>query len=312
MLINNFFYLIKPLIPRRVQIALRRNMVQRKRLSCSDVWPIDKNAGELPKGFSGWPGQKRFALVLAHDVDTGKGQDNCRDLIKLEEELGFRSSFNFVPRRYSVSKDLRNYLTNKGFEVGVHGLFHDGKLYRSKKIFQRRAVIINNYLKEWNAVGFYSPSMHNNLEWIHDLNIEYDSSTFDTDPFEPQSDGLGTIFPFRVSNGYENREYIELPYTLPQDHTLFILLKEMNSDVWKKKLDWVVEKGGMALLLTHPDYMKFDKGKCDFNEYPAEYYIDILEYIKSKYNGQYWSPLPREMARFWSKSQMSESGKMVI
>jgi len=47
-------------------------------------------------------------------------------------------------------------------------------------------------------VGFRAPAMHDNLEWISELNLEYDLSTFDTDPFEPQSDGVGTIFPFKV------------------------------------------------------------------------------------------------------------------
>jgi len=41
--------------------------------------------------------------------------------------------------------------------------------------------------------------MFHNLKWIHDLNISYDASTFDTDPFEPQHDRAGTIFPFWVN-----------------------------------------------------------------------------------------------------------------
>jgi hypothetical protein len=35
-------------------------------------------------------------------------------------------------------------------------------------------------------------------DWLHQLNIEYDLSTFDTDPFEPQPEGRHTIFPFWV------------------------------------------------------------------------------------------------------------------
>ena len=34
-------------------------------------------------------------------------------------------------------------------------------------------------------------------------------------------------------------------------------------------------------------------------EYPVEYYVEFLEYVKKKYEGQYWHVLPREMARFW-------------
>jgi hypothetical protein len=154
-------------------------------------------------------------------------------------------------------------------------------------------------LKEWGAVGFRSPSMHHNLEWIHELNIEYDASTFDTDPFEPQSDGVGTIFPFWVSKDDTEDGYVELPYTLPQDFTLFILMKEKNIDIWKEKLDWVAEHGGMVLVNTHPDYMNFSCGKLGIEEYPADYYKELLEYIRDRYEGQYLHVLPREIARFW-------------
>jgi hypothetical protein len=84
-----------------------------------------------------------------------------------------------------------------------------------------------------------------------------DASTFDTDPFEPQPEGMGTIFPFWVHDGSKTKGFVEIPYTLPQDFTLFVLMREKNIDIWKKKLDWIVEKGGMALLITHPDYMIF-------------------------------------------------------
>lgn len=131
--------------------------------------------------------------------------------------------------------ELRNDLENRGFEVGVHGLKHDGKLYTSGKIFKERAHRINHYLKKWNAVGFRSPAMHHNLEWIHDLHIDYDASTFDTDPFEPQNDGVGTIFPFWVEHKTLRKGYVELPYTLPQDSTLFIIMKEKTNNIWKKK-----------------------------------------------------------------------------
>ena len=47
-------------------------------------------------------------------------------------------------------------------------------------------------------MGFRTPTMFHHLEWTGELDIEYDSSTFDTDPFEPQPDGVGTIFPFWV------------------------------------------------------------------------------------------------------------------
>ena len=92
--------------------------------------------------------------------------------------------------------------------------------------------------------------------------------------------------------------YVELPYTLPQDFLLFILLQEKNIDIWKKKLDWIADHGGMALFNAHPDYMNFET-TSHYEEYPVKYYEEFLEYIKSKYEGQYWNALPKDVSRFW-------------
>jgi peptidoglycan/xylan/chitin deacetylase (PgdA/CDA1 family) len=301
MLINSIYYLIKPLIPRWLQIYLRRKLALRKRSLYSNIWPIDEKTDKPPIGWSGWPDKKRFALVITHDVETLKGQGKCYSLIRLEERLGFKSSFNFVPEEYSVSSNLRDSLTQNGYEVGLHGLNHYQNPFKSKKIFQKQVSRINHYLHEWESVGFRAPCMYHNLDWIHDLNIEYDASTFDTDPFEPQPDGMGTIFPFWVQKSGANKGYVELPYTLPQDFTLFVLMQEKNINIWKKKLNWIVENGGMALLITHPDYMNFGGEKLGKEEYSVECYEEFLNYIKLNYEGQYWHVLPKEIARFWSE-----------
>ena len=303
-----FYYLLKPLIPRRLQLFFRRQfIIKAKRVQYANTWPIDAAAGKPREPFAGWSNGKRFGLVLTHDVDTETGQKKCRDLINVEETIGVRSSFNFVPERYDVDPALRQTLTEKGFEVGVHGLNHDGKLYESRKTFQKRAAKINKYLKEWDAVGFRSPAMHHNLEWLHDLDVEYDASSFDTDPFEPQPDGVGTIFPFWVEGNNNQKGYVELPYTLPQDFTLFVLMKEKNIDIWQRKLDWIAGQGGMALVNTHPDYMKFSQGKMGLEEYPVRYYEEFLEYVKGRYEGRYWHVLPKEMAHFWKNEVVKKN-----
>lgn len=283
---------------------MRRIVVKRQLERNRHVWPIDPNSAKPPKGWQGWPEGKKFALVLTHDVDTARGQERCRDLMRLEEKHGFRSSFNFVPERYDVSPVLRHMLQERKFEVGVHGLYHDGKYFVSRDEFRRRAQKINRYIKEWNAVGYRSPSMQYNLEWFHDLDIEYDASTFDTDPFEPQPDGVNTIFPFQVTRNHNTGRYIELPYTLPQDFTLFILMREKTIDIWKRKLDWIVKHGGMALINVHPDYMNFKGTNLGLEEYPSEYYEEFLQYVKSQYHGSYWHALPRDVADFVARQRI--------
>ncbi len=294
------YYTLKPLIPNRLQYFFRILFIKYQLKINSSKWPIYTNSVKSIDSWNGWPEGKQFALVLTHDVETKKGHDRCYDLANFEINLGFRSSFNFVAEDYILSPELRNFLIKNGFEIGVHGLKHDGKLYFSYSSFKDSSIKINDYLRDWNSVGFRSPAMHHNLEWLHDLKIVYDSSTFDFDPFEPQSDGVNTIFPFWVKNKNSQSGYIELPYTIPQDSTLFIYLREKDISIWKRKIDWIAENGGMALLITHPDYMNFNNTRV-FKQYPIKFYKELLLYIKEKYKGKYWHVLPKEIAGFWKK-----------
>lgn len=291
---------MKPVIPRKIQLFLRRQLIFMNIEKNSARWPIDPQATKLPENWTGWPEGKRFAVALMHDVDTRKGYLKSPVLMKLDMEMGFRASFNFVPERdYTPTPEFRAELEKNGFEVCVHDLRHDGKLFRSEKDFRNSAQKINRYLEEWGSVGFRPGAMHSNLEWINLLNIEYDSSTFDTDPFEPKPIGKGTIFPFWVEEKDTGKGYVELPYTLPQDFTLFILMREKNINIWKEKLEWIVRHGGMALITVHPDYINFTAGDCSFEEYPVDYYRDFLLHIKETYEGQYWQALPKDIARFF-------------
>lgn len=296
MLTNRLYYMMRPMIHRRLQIFLRRQNIRKKYLQYKDRWPVFCDKVNPPQSWKGWPDGKQFAFVMTHDIETKVGQERVLDLMKVERDLGFTSSFNFVPERYKVSTEIMEILIKNGFEVGVHDLKHDGKLYSSESAFLDSAVKINRFLKDWNSVGFRSGAMHHDLDLIHALDIEYDASTFDFDPFEPQPDGVETIFPFWVPPNDYGKGYVELPYTLPQDFTLFILMKEKNIDTWKKKLDWVAANGGMALLISHPDYMCMGSHPRRFEEYPIQYYSDLLMYIRETYKGRYLNVNPKEVA----------------
>ena len=173
-------------------------------------------------------------------------------------------------------------------------------------MFRARAVRINQYLRAWNAVGFRSGFMLHQLDWLHDLEIEYDMSTFDTDPFEPQPEGRNTIFPVWVPRPATNHwspvtdhsrsGYVELPYTLPQDSTLFLLLREQSADIWLRKLDWIAGHGGMALVNVHPDYLEFNAIATRNGQYPSTFYREFLEYLKTNYGKAFWNEIPCNVA----------------
>ena len=347
MLRNKVYYSFKPFIPRSVRLGLRSWVTSRKRERVGRTWPILPGSEAPPEGWPGWPDNKKFALVLTHDVEGHGGVANCPALMELEAKLGFRSSYNFIPEGdYRVSKQLRQELVANGFEVGVHDLHHDGKLYSSRTGFAEKAQRINEYLQEWGAVGFRSGFMLHNLDWLGDLNALYDASTFDTDPFEPQPDGVGTIFPFWVERrptrnaDYGTRSdrqpasniphsgdfcaiphsefrtphsklgYVELPYTLAQDSTMFLLLRERHPDIWFQKLDWIARHGGMALVNVHPDYIQFRNQPASPLTFPADCYARFLEYARERYGDSYWQPLPRELAAFVAQHKLPRAPQL--
>jgi glycosyltransferase involved in cell wall biosynthesis/peptidoglycan/xylan/chitin deacetylase (PgdA/CDA1 family) len=307
------YYALKPYIPWRLRIGLRRLVARRIRTAQRASWPIMPAAAEKPAAWPGWPEGKRFAVVLTHDVESAAGYNKSEKLLRLEQKLGFRSSFNLIPEAdYRITPEFRTTLEASGHEVGVHDLRHDGKLFHSWTAFERNAQSINKYLREWGCSGYRSGFMLRNLDWLQALDIQYDSSTFDTDPFELQPDGAGTIFPFWVPSApvhHSRREderlrpverggYVELPYTLPQDSTLFLILREKTLDIWKTKASWIAENGGMLLLNVHPDYIQFEDEPASPRTYPVALYAEFLNFLRDRFSGAYWQPLPRDVAAF--------------
>ena len=108
---------------------------------------------------------------------------------------------------------------------------------------------INAYVKEWEAVGFRSPATYRNPFWLPELDVDYDSSYMDNATLEPQRGGICSAFPFMLSE-----RMVELPITLPMDHTLINVLRRDVVSACAAKLEWVRAQHGLAMALFHPDY----------------------------------------------------------
>ncbi|MCZ6776658.1 MAG: hypothetical protein O7D34_09405, partial [Ignavibacteria bacterium] len=191
------YYFAKPYVPRQIQLALRKKYAAVQGSRKYPAWPIEPTVVEAVRShlkcvleFAGkqeilrispWPEKKRFAFTITHDVEWDAGLRNAWKLAEIEKELGFRSSWNIVPERYPIDWKIVEKLRTEAFEIGIHGLQHDGRLFESRKIFQLRVKQIQQYAKEWGAVGFRSPSTLRRVEWMSELELEYDSSFPDTD-----------------------------------------------------------------------------------------------------------------------------------
>jgi peptidoglycan/xylan/chitin deacetylase (PgdA/CDA1 family) len=234
-----------------------------------------------------YPDSFTSATVLTHDVETEEGFNFIPKVIELEKKFNFSSSWNIVPYKYKIDEGIIRLIKEAGDEIGIHGYNHDGKLYYSEKIFTERVQYINKALKKYEAVGFRSPQVHRNLVWLQKLDILYDASCFDYDPFQPFPGGTGSIWPFFAG------KFVELPYTLPQDHTLFYVLKVKDIAIWKNKIDWILNYNGVILALTHPDYL-----------IPPDHldsYSQLLEYLFSIKNS--YRCLPKELTNWWIKKE---------
>jgi peptidoglycan/xylan/chitin deacetylase (PgdA/CDA1 family) len=306
---KRIYYKLKPYLSQKITHPLRRVHSCMAKKASGLSWPVEARyvrflreivrQGMLLTGKSEiefryfWPENKKYAFILTHDVETENGQRTIPALADLEESLGFRSSFNFVPERYPLDRGLMQDLKQRGFEIGVHGLNHDNTLFTSHASFERQVGKINEYLQIFQADGFRSPYTHRNPEWMQSLNIEYDSSFFDTDPFEPMPGGTMSIWPFMIGR------FLELPYTLPQDCTLFNVLGKESLAVWQEKIAFIKKYNGMALMLVHPDYS--GSGAA------WQHYADLLKEVREA--GEYWHTLPREVASWW-KVRASRHGDL--
>jgi hypothetical protein len=299
------YYRVRPMLPRPLQIWLRRHYAAVQGRSQFPRWPIEtclhdffelalailaSISGAPVPAIAPWPDGFQWAFVLSHDVEAAAGWDAIDPVLELERSHGVRSAWHLVPKGlYRVDEERVDALTQEGFEVGVHGLHHDGRDLASLPVWCERLPEMLSAAKRWGAVGFRAPAMHRNWEWMPMLELDYDSSTPDTDPFEPQAGGCCTWLPFF------NASIVELPPTLTQDHTLFVILRGDGGAAWSEKAQFLRSRGGMALLVTHPDYLLAGHILAAYGRFLQEFAADPTA----------WKVLPREVSAWWRRRAAS-------
>ena len=107
----------------------------------------------------------------------------------LEQERGLRSSFNIVADEYPIDWGIVEELRGRGFELGVHGVFHDRSMFSSRAEFERQQPDLRAMAERLGADGFRSPATHRVIAWLADLPVSYDCTVPNSDPYEPQPGG---------------------------------------------------------------------------------------------------------------------------
>ena len=84
-----------------------------------------------------WPEGHRFAFILTHDVEGPRGLENVPRVLEVERRRGMVSSWNLVGDDYRVDPAIIDAIRGAGGEIGLHGLTHDGRLFESRRAFER-------------------------------------------------------------------------------------------------------------------------------------------------------------------------------
>jgi hypothetical protein len=300
---NPLYYRVKGLVPAAVRLRLRR-VYGGISPPVFPRWPteaalhdfyvflfglIQELAGDPLPMISLWPAGHSWSVVLTHDVERATGYAAMELLRSVERDAGYVSSWNFVPLRdYTVQPTVLDWLRSDGCEIGVHGLHHDGRDVHAAHL-PKRLPRMRQFADEWGAVGFRSPSLLRDFDVMPTLGFDYDSSYPDTDPLQAQAGGCCSWLPFH------NQDLVELPITLPQDHNLFELLGETDETLWREKATFLRARGGMALVLTHPDYMLERERRGAYGRLLAHFAADDSA----------WKALPREVSNWWRRRASS-------
>ena len=292
------YYRVKKFIPSTMRHWINYAAVRARMREVFPNWPCETALLDLwhhwlrasiealgqtdPWHIAFWPHGKRCCIALTHDVESPIGFARMERMADLEERYGFKSSWNLPLAQYPIDWKTVERMRARGFEFGAHGLAHDGRMFRSRHDFEVCKMLVERLADEHRLPGFRGPSTLRNAEWIGTMAFEYDSTFSDTDPYEPQPGGTCSLFPFFLS------EMVELPYTLPQDHTMIHLVRRNPLSTWVTKAHWIQSLGGMILTLTHPDYSGDDEHLSTYEE---------LLKVLSDFDA--WRALPQEVAQWW-------------
>lgn len=299
------YYRFRPLMPIRFRKHLQRIYLKDWNHISFPNWPVDRTVENIFEQLLAlslhshrvqkipfvwfWPDGYSACVIVTHDIETEAGRNFATELADLDASFGVKSAFQIVPEeRYGVSPAFLDSLRLRGCEVNMHGLNHDGQLFRDRKEFLRQVKRINQYAREYGAAGFRSPVMYRNIEWYGDLEFSYDMSVPNVGHLEPQRGGCCTVMPYFIGN------LVELPLTTTQDYALFHVLRDRSIALWKRQIGLVAEKHGLVSFNVHPDYLISDSCR--------EVYRQLLEYLVEVRADQWaWLALPGEVDQWWRR-----------
>jgi hypothetical protein len=311
---ESLYYMVRPLLP----VGVRKHLQQLRLRGWERIpfpqWPVDTSVDQLMRHTMAsllkltgtrrlpfiwfWPDGALSCTMLTHDVEGKTGLDFCQALIRLDASFEMRSAYQLIPESPDCPWTYADEIRAHGCEVNLHDLNHDGRLYRTQAQFLERAHRINHYGRQYGSRGFRSGAMYREQAWYNAFEFEYDMSVPNVAHLEPQRGGCCTVMPYFVGG------LLELPLTTAQDYSLFFILGDYSTDLWRRQIASIREQHGLISVITHPDYLVGERERA--------VYADLLTHLAQlREDGQTWVALPGEINDWWRdrhKMTLSRSG----
>ncbi len=234
-----------------------------------------------------WPEGAPACGMMTHDVEGKAGLEFCDELAGIDEAHGVPSAFQLIPEIHRrLWPETAQRLRDRGFEVNLHDLNHDGRLFADRETFLERARRINHYAREFGCEGFRSGAMYREQDWFDAFEFAYDMSVPNVAHLEPQRGGCCTVMPYFIGN------VLELPLTTTQDYTLFHILGDYSTTLWEEQIRTIVERHGLISVIAHPDYLTGARER--------DVYLQLLRHLADLRDREgVWMALPGEINRWW-------------
>lgn len=299
------YYSIRPLLPVGIRRYLQKVYLRGWDGLTFPHWPVDCSVDSLSERVLGlvlratgaeripfiwfWPEGHRGCAVMTHDVETEVGRDFCASLMDIDDSFGIKASFQVIPEeRYSVSPEFLDSILCRGHELAIHDLNHDGHLYKNREQFVERAAKINAYGKQYGTEGFRAGVLYRKQVWYDELKFAYDMSVPNVAHLDPQRGGCCTVMPYFIG------DILEIPVTTIQDYTLFNILGDYSTKIWREQTRIICEKSGLMSFIIHPDYVIKNHDRAVFEELLHH----IVELSEQK---AVWLSTPRQVNDWWRR-----------
>lgn len=301
--LSQIYYFFRPALPVSVRRHLQMLHLRGWDKLVFPLWPVDCSVDNLMEQLMllalkaseasripfiwFWPDAKSSCAIMTHDVETRLGRDYCRDLMEIDDTFGVKASFQIIPEdRYLVGPEFLRNIRERGFEIAVHDLNHDGHLYRDRDQFLKRAVKINSYGKEFGAEGFRAAVLYRKQLWYDALEFSFDMSVPNVAHLDPQRGGCCTVMPYFLD------DLLEIPVTTVQDYTLFNILHDYSINLWKQQIKIILGKHGCMSFIVHPDYVTTPRERGVYRE--------LLAYLgQLREESGVWITTPSTVNQWW-------------